>query len=66
VSVPDGDLPFDAVVIGSERMSVTAFLALPLGVRVQAILEGNVAFFRGTRSVDRVDALKALRKLSAA
>jgi hypothetical protein len=62
-SVP---LPFDHVVLADSgvrrRLSPVEFLALPLPVRVLALLDDSLEFLQDGRPVDRRQALDALRK----
>jgi hypothetical protein len=61
----EGALPFDRVVVVDDglprELTVAAFLALPLAVRVRYVLHGGVDFFRGNTPVDRMKALGQLR-----
>lgn len=63
--------PFDRVVVLEPGVAPRTYLrddfvSLPIHVRVRYILERRVEFFSGTTLVDRAEALKALRALSAA
>jgi hypothetical protein len=46
-------------------MSASEFLALPLAARIGFVLQGQLRFFAGDAEVDRRDALRWLRELSA-
>jgi len=63
--LPNDALTFDRVVVldGGQRQELTvpAFLALPLALRVQYVLEGSLQFYRGSMPIDRVKALGQLR-----
>jgi len=68
---PPKDAPaFDRVVVldGGQQveLTVSAFLALPLALRVRYVLGGSLQFFRGSTPVDRVKALSQLRVLQTA
>ena len=54
-------LPFDVIHVGEEALSVAAFLAMPLHLRVQHIAAGSLAFTLKGRPVERRSALSALR-----
>ena len=58
-------LPFDRVVVVDgglhTELTVAAFLALPLAIRVRYVLHGGVEFFQGSTRVDRIKALGQLR-----
>ena len=62
----DNSLPFDQVVIvdpsGRKELTVAAFLALPLAVRVGHLLGSSLEFFQKGARVDRVKALSLLRQ----
>jgi hypothetical protein len=62
---PENALPFDRVVVvdGSlqRELTVAAFLALPLALRVRYVLDGGLKFFQGNTPVDRIKALGQLR-----
>jgi hypothetical protein len=64
------DLPFDTVIVveGSSRRVFNAaeLLALPLHLRVRWLLDDSIEFRRGTKLVDRREALAALRKPTSA
>ena len=57
--------PFDRVVLtqgaSAESISVEAFLSLPLPLRLRAIFEQRVEFFKADQRVELQAALKALR-----
>jgi hypothetical protein len=59
-------LPFDGVVVAEEgvrkRLTPVEFLALPLPVRVLALLDDSLEFLQDGRPVDRKEALAALRR----
>ena len=59
-------LPFDGVVLAAEgmrkRLTPVEFLALPLPVRILALLDDNLEFLQDGRPVDRQLALQALRR----
>jgi hypothetical protein len=59
------DAPFDRIVLveGGRRreLSVREFLAMPLDVRIRAILQRAVEFYDGEHEIDRQSALKFLR-----
>jgi hypothetical protein len=63
---PEQNLPFDRVVIvdrgARKELTVTAFLALPLAVRVGHLLGSGLEFFQGAERVDRAKALNLLRQ----
>jgi hypothetical protein len=58
-------LPFDGVLMpdagARRRLTPAEFLALPLPVRVLALLDDDLEFLRDGRPVDRKQALAALR-----
>jgi hypothetical protein len=62
-SVP---LPFDSVVLtdggARRRISPAEFLALPLPVRILALLDDSLEFLQDGKPVDRQQALDALRR----
>jgi hypothetical protein len=59
-------LPFDGVVLAEQgvrrRLTPVEFLALPLPVRVLALLDDSLEFLHDGRPVDRNQALQALRR----
>jgi hypothetical protein len=59
-------LPFDGVVVDEsgvrKRLTPKEFLALPLPVRVRALLDDSLEFLLNGRPVDRKQALAALRQ----
>lgn len=59
-------LPFDGVLVPEEgarrRLTPIEFLALPLPVRIHALLDDSLEFLRDGRPVDRKEALAALRR----
>ena len=61
----DIQLPFDAVICGSDRYSVDDFLAISLSERVRLILSGALRFMDGFTEVERRIALQALRTVVA-
>ena len=60
-------LPFDLVVVlhGGVRTEYTTdeFLALPLELRVKAILFGKISFFQDGKTVSTSMALNAVREM---
>lgn len=65
---PD-ELGFDRVVLidepGGRSLTVSEFQALPLAVRLRALLGKRIAFYRGPEHVDMEHALAALRRRAA-
>ncbi len=59
------ELPFDRVAVDQKSLTVGEFLALPMAVRIDAILTKRVAFFLGETPVELSFALKNLRALYA-
>jgi hypothetical protein len=61
---------FDSVIVTTQgqrrRLSVDAFLALPLNERIVSILQRQVEFFAAGDPVDRELALRSLRVASTA
>jgi hypothetical protein len=59
-------LPFDSVVLADagvrRRIAPAEFLALPLSVRISALLDDSLEFLQNDRPVDRRQALDALRQ----
>lgn len=59
-------LPFDGVVVAEsgvrKRLTPKEFLALPLPVRVLALLDDSLEFLQDGKPVDRKQALDALRR----
>jgi hypothetical protein len=57
--------PFDRIVLveGGHRRDITVpdFLAMPLDVRIRAILKRAVEFYDGKQEIDRQTALNFLR-----
>ena len=63
-------VPFDRVEVPgtngpAREMSASEFLALPLAARIGFVPQGQLRFFAGDAEVDRRDALRWLRELSA-
>jgi hypothetical protein len=58
-------LGFDRVLVvdggRQQELTVSAFLELPLALRVRYMLEGSLQFFQGSTPVDRMKALGQLR-----
>jgi len=64
------DLVFDRVVLTTDKgpvsLSVEQFAALPLTVRLRAIFEKRLGFFRGAEPVEITLALRSLRDVALA
>jgi hypothetical protein len=59
-------LPFNLVIVntalGTRRLTISEFEAMPLTERVRALLEKRVEFYQGQLRVEQTDALRALRE----
>lgn len=64
MTLPAYRVVFSAEGAAKQHMSVPEFLAMPLDVRVRAILERRVDFFLDGIEVPRHDALNAIRRAS--
>ena len=60
------DGAFDRVVLYGVELTAAEFLARPLRERVQAMLAGELAFYRGDVQIDLRSAVETERKAKAA